>query len=143
MDTEQLGDTNLPTVVSSYVADVVSVEVASKGDLHTFSVGLLSPDVDCDQYADWWELLRLDGGLVYRRILDHSHASEQPFVRSSTPIKLASDTPLIVRGHMHPSGYGGATYSGTIADGFTLYSTEPGFADGLGELPPLPDACLF
>ena len=32
MDTEQLGDTNLPTVVSSYVADVVSVEVASKGD---------------------------------------------------------------------------------------------------------------
>lgn len=142
-DTLPDDDTGITSTVLPDVADVVSVEVDSDGDLHTFSVGLLSPDVDCDQYADWWELLSVDGSLVYRRILNHSHVDEQPFVRSSTPIKLASNTPLIVRGHMHPVGYGGRMFTGTISAGFTQYTGKSDFADGLEKQEPLPDDCLF
>ena len=143
IDTLQGDDTGVASTVLSDVADVVSVEVDSDGDLHTFSVGLLSPDVDCDQYADWWELLSADGSLVYRRILNHSHADEQPFVRTSTPIKLTSNTPLIVRGHMHPAGYGGRMFTGTIGTGFTQYTGKSDIADGLEKQEPLPDGCLF
>jgi hypothetical protein len=136
-------DTQQTSAITVDFADVVSVEAALEGSLYILSVGLLSPDVDCDQYADWWELLSPEGVLLYRRILDHSHATEQPFVRSSDPLKLAPDTPLLVRGHMVPFGYGGTVYAGTIAKGFTQVSTEGDFAHELEQELPLPDGCLF
>jgi hypothetical protein len=141
--TTPAADTQQPSAIAVDFADVVSVEVALEGSLYVLSVGLLSPDIDCDQYADWWELLSPEGALLYRRILGHSHATEQPFVRSSDPLKLAPDTPLLVRGHMVPFGYGGTVYSGTISKGFTQVATEGDFAPELEIELPLPDGCLF
>jgi hypothetical protein len=136
-------DTQQTSATTVGFADVVSVEAALEGSLYILSVGLLSPDVDCDQYADWWELLSPEGALLYRRILDHSHPTEQPFVRSSDPLKLAPDTPLMIRAHMYPFGYGGTVYSGTVAKGFTQVATEGDFAHELEKELPLPEGCLF
>ncbi len=99
-------------------ADVEAVSWAGETGAYTFTVTLRSPDVDCSQYADWWEVLTAEGGLVYRRILNHSHPDEQPFARSGEPIEVGDGDRLVVRGHMNEAGYGGVAYSGSVADGF-------------------------
>jgi hypothetical protein len=120
--------------------------VAATGDpgAYTFAATLRSPDVDCDQYSDWWEVLTPEGVLVYRRILDHSHAHEQPFTRDGGPVKVGASDPLIVRGHFHPTGYGGAAMSGSVAKGF-VKAPEIGkdFAPGVESKDPQPEKCLF
>jgi hypothetical protein len=120
--------------------------VAATGDpgAYTVAVTLRSPDVDCDRYSDWWEVLTPEGTLVYRRILDHSHAHEQPFTRDGGPVKVSASDPLIVRGHFHPTGYGGAAMSGSVAQGF-VKAPEIGkdFAPGVESKDPQPKKCLF
>ena len=100
-------------------ADVVEVAVSGSKGAYTFAVSLLSHDTGCDHYADWWEVLDGSGGLVYRRILNHSHVDEQPFTRSGDEMNVTANETLIVRGHMNDSGYGGVAFSGTVDDGFT------------------------
>ena len=73
----------------------VSVDVTGEENAYTFSIGILSPDTGCDQYADWWEIVSLDGDLIYRRILAHSHVNEQPFVRSGGPVAIHEELSLI------------------------------------------------
>ena len=60
-------------------ADVLAVRVQGQPRAYRFQVTLRSPDVDCTRYANWWEVVRSDGSLVYRRVLMHSHPGEQPF----------------------------------------------------------------
>jgi hypothetical protein len=62
------GETNEPPY-----ANVTAVAVSGDSGAYTFNVSVESADIDCSQYADWWEVLSTDGVLVYRRILDHSH----------------------------------------------------------------------
>ena len=87
-------------------AKVLSVEVSGKANAYSFTVELSSPDKGCSQYADWWEVVTTDGLLLSRRILTHSHVDEQPFTRSSGPVKISQNETVIIRGHMHPVGYG-------------------------------------
>jgi hypothetical protein len=126
------------------VSDVEAVIVTGDEGAYTFAATLRSPDVDCDQYADWWEVLTPEGGLVFRRILDHSHAHEQPFTRDGGPVKVAATDSLIVRGHFHPTGYGGAAMKGSVAKGFVA-APEIGadFAAGVEGKDPQPKKCLF
>ncbi len=125
-------------------ADVEAVSWSSADGTTSFSVTIRSPDVDCSRYADWWELLAEDGSLVYRRILNHSHATEQPFERSGDPIKVADDAQLIVRGHMNDAGYGGVAFSGSVAKGFAA-APEIGaeFAASVEKQEPLPEECWW
>lgn len=125
------------------VADVVEVSATGQDGSYTVSVTLRSDETGCEQYADFWELLTPGGDLVYRRILDHSHPDEQPFTRSGGPVDLLGTDEIIARGHMHPTGYGGALLKGTLAAGFAPFSPPKGFAEELGEDPPLPEECLF
>jgi len=125
------------------VADVVSVEVTGAPDAYQFSVGVASPDEGCDQYADWWEVLTQDGELIYRRILAHSHVSEQPFVRSGGPVAIGPDTVVLVRAHMHPGGYGGSVFKGSVHAGFEEVELSPGLAAGIEKEPPQPTGCAF
>ena len=60
-------------------------------------------------------MLSLEGALLYRRILAHSHVDEQPFVRSGGPVPVGASDIVIVRGHMNPGGYG--TKAGTTPAG--------------------------
>ena len=128
----------------SLVSNVEAVAATGDEGAYTFAATLRSPDVDCDQYSDWWEVLTPEGALVYRRILDHSHAHEQPFTRDGGPVKVGATDPLIVRGHFHPTGYGGAAMSGTVAKGFVAApEIDKSFAPDVESQKPQPKECLF
>ncbi len=128
-----------PTVV----ADVISVEVSGDPNAYRFAVEIRSPDLGCDQYADWWEVVLADGTLLYRRILAHSHVDEQPFVRSGGPVEIGPDTVVLVRAHMHPQGYGGIALKGTAVTGFVEANVGADFAADVETAPPQPDGCAF
>lgn len=124
-------------------ADVVSVSTTAVDGGYEFAVGVSSPDTGCDRYADWWEVVSEDGDLLYRRPLAHSHVDEQPFVRSGGPVALDADETVWVRAHLHPFGYGGEAFRGSIAGGFDAADAPLDFAADLAEAPPAPPPCRF
>ena len=124
-------------------ADVLSVKVTENPGAYQFAVEVASPDTGCEQYADWWEVFSEDGQLLYRRILLHSHVSEQPFTRSGGPVEITEDTPVYVRAHMNMAGYGGQVMKGTVRDGFSSIEVEAGFGSDLERIPPQPEDCAF
>ena len=124
-------------------ADVLSVETSGEENAYQFAVEISSPDTGCAQYADWWEVVSEEGALLYRRILTHSHVTEQPFTRSGGPVGIRADTIVFVRAHMHPGGYGGAAFRGSVTGGFEEIRLAPDFAAGLESVAPLPTGCGF
>lgn len=133
----------MPTTSNNTVANVLSVAVRGEQGAYQFSVEISSPDLGCEQYADWWEVIDEHGKLLYRRILTHSHVSEQPFIRSGGPVNIAADTPVWVRAHMNSAGYGGQAFKGTVTTGFQPDKLPSGFADDLAQIAPLPEGCAF
>jgi hypothetical protein len=129
--------------VETMTADVLSVKVTGSPNGYQFAVKIASPDTGCDQYADWWEVVTENGQLVYRRILAHSHVSEQPFVRSGGPVDIDPDTVVVVRAHMNPGGYGGMVMKGSVQSGFEEEALTPDFAAAVESEPPQPDGCAF
>jgi hypothetical protein len=124
-------------------AVVVGVAAVGKPNAYTFDVTLKSPDTGCDQYADWWEVVGMDGRLIYRRVLGHSHVQEQPFTRSGGPVAISPSEEIYIRGHMNKAGYGTNVFRGTVAGGFGPATLAPGFAINLEEMEPLPPGCAF
>lgn len=124
-------------------AKVTAVSTTGSEGSYTFSVSVESPDVDCSQYASWWEVVTPEGALVYRRVLMHAHAAEQPFSRSGGPVDVKADQEVIVRAHLHPGGYGRAAMKGTAAGGFTAVTLDAGWADGLKGADPQPTECWY
>lgn len=136
----------MPSVSTSEThksATVTSVTATGAPGNYSFSVTIVSPDTGCDQYANWWEVITPEGELLYRRILAHSHVSEQPFTRSGGPVPVQADQSVIVRAHMHPSGYGKQVLQGSVASGFEELVSESAIAPELASQPPLPDGCAF
>jgi len=125
------------------VADVTAVSASGEAGAYQFSVTIRSPDTGCEQYADWWEVLDEDGNLLYRRILTHSHAGEQPFTRSGGPVPIEADRVVIIRAHMHPYSYGVTVFKGTVEDGFVETILAQSFAIDLETVEPLPTSCAF
>ena len=105
------------------LANISSVSASGSLNNYTFNVGILSPDRGCQQYADWWEVLT-SKGLIHRRILAHSHINEQPFIRSSGPVKINAIEQIWIRAHMSNGGYGKNMYMGSIKSGFTSIPHE-------------------
>jgi len=130
-------------VCNEIVADVIEVNVTGNPNNYTFSVTIESPDTGCNQYANWWEVITLDGQLIYRRVLGHSHINEQPFTRTGGPVNISADVEVIVRAWMHPTGYGGKVYKGSVANGFECTVLSGEFAKALSEQEPLPTSCPF
>ena len=122
-------------------ANIVSVAASGSQENYQFAVGIQSPDIDCTQYASWWEVVDMDGGLVYRRILTHSHPTEQPFIRSGGPVQIDAAREVIIRAYMHPSGYGGTAFQGSVEAGFEAVQLSGDFAAKLSEADPLPTVC--
>lgn len=124
-------------------ADVMSVSTTGQPGSYRFDVGIQSPDKGCDQYADWWEVISQDGRVLYRRVLSHSHVEEQPFVRSGEPVSVEAGTVVWVRAHMHPTGYGGTAFTGSVQDGFHVADLPASFAADAAEQLPRPPGCRF
>ncbi len=124
-------------------ADVVEVSASGDEGSWTFLVSMLSDDVGCDHYADWWEVVDQDGELLYRRTLRHSHVDEQPFARDGGPVAVAGDQLVWVRGHQNDRGYGGVAMSGSVDAGFAVAEWPAGLGEGLEDQEPQPDPCLY
>ncbi len=124
-------------------ADVQLVSVSGSPGSYSFSVTVRSPDTGCDRYADWWEVLSSEGQLIYRRVLLHSHAGEQPFTRSGGPVNVGPEETIIVRAHMNDTGYGGVALRGSVLTGFTQTELPPAFAGEVAEQQPKPQGCAF
>ncbi|MEO0457568.1 MAG: hypothetical protein AAF152_13455 [Cyanobacteria bacterium P01_A01_bin.114] len=125
------------------LADVTAYELSGEPGAYTLSITISSPDLGCQQYADWWEVTDESGNLLYRRILAHSHVDEQPFSRSGGPVDVQPDQVILVRAHMNPGGYGGQILKGTLGDGLNPQPHPSDFALTLAAQPPLPDGCTF
>ncbi len=123
---------------------VKKVTILGNENNYQFSVTLSSPDTGCEQYADWWEVISEDGStLVYRRVLGHSHVTEQPFTRSGGGVNISATDTVIIRGHMNNTGYSTSAMKGNISEGFILTTLEDDFASTLSTLEPLPTNCAF
>ena len=81
-----------PAAVSADPAAIVDATARQGAGGWTVSVTLRHADTGCDRYADWWEVITPGGELVYRRILRHSHVTEQPFTRSQSGIAIPEGT---------------------------------------------------
>lgn len=131
------------TTENSTIAQVLKVEPTGEPNNYTFAVTVTSPDTGCDRYADWWEVITPEGELVYRRVLLHSHVTEQPFRRTGRTVKIPPQQKVIVRVHMFPDGYSSMAQEGTVKSGFSAVTLPSKFADSLATVEPLPKNCAF
>ncbi|MFQ5821244.1 MAG: hypothetical protein ACE5I5_14760 [Candidatus Heimdallarchaeota archaeon] len=88
-------------------ANVVDVEFEKQnGNTYEFHVTLYHDDDGEEGYADWWQVETLDGEMLGRRDLTHSHGT-QPFTRSKSIITPDGVMYVVIRGHDQTHGYGG------------------------------------
>ena len=135
-----------PLATTPGPAIVQQVKVSGSENAYNFAVTLKSPDTGCEQYANWWEVIAADGQtLLYRRILGHSHVSEQPFTRSGGPVAIDATTEVIIRAHMHPNGYGEGkiVMKGSVDTGFSTYDIVANFGVDIEGASPQPGGCAF
>ena len=128
---------------TSTQARVISVVATGTANNYVFNVGISSPDLGCNQYANWWEVITESGKLVYRRVLGHSHVNEQPFVRAGGTININANENVIIRAHMNTTGYGNKAFTGSVKNGFKAVVLKPNFMPQTAQLPPLPSGCAF
>lgn len=135
-------------------ANVVAVTATGSDGAYTFSVSVESSDVDCTEFANWWEVLTEDGALSYRRILEHSHtdangtsdadAPGNTFTRAGGPVAVAADTVVVVRAHLSTGGYNGSAMRGSVTAGFAQADDIDGnFAADVEGAAPQPTGCEF
>ena len=122
-------------------AAVTAVQADRAANAYTFSVTIRSNDTGCDHYADWWEVMSEDGKLLYRRVLLHDHADEQPFTRDGGPVPVDASRMVVVRAHVHPTGYSGKAMRGSVDGGFKSVTLPPGYAAELAKEAPQPPPC--
>ncbi len=74
-----------------------------------FEVTLRHDDTGWDHYADLWEVVDPESGVVLgERVLAHPHVNEQPFTRSQSGIEISeTTTQVVVRAKCNEHGYGG------------------------------------
>src|SRR5581483_1990309 len=96
-------------------ARIMKVQSSGSAGQYTFDVTIASNDTGCNHYADWWEVVDEHGMLLYRRVLLHDHADEQPFTRDGGPVNIAAGQTVTVRVHMNTSGYSSAGMRGSVA----------------------------
>lgn len=91
--------------------DVLKVELTrTSGDSFTAAVTISSPYDTPEQYADGWRVLDEDGNSLGEHTLGHDHASEQPFTRTQSSLKIPEDVRKVtVEGRDQKNGFGGKT----------------------------------
>ena len=141
--TTMTNENTTPTTQSTQFVNVTKVKTSGSENNYNFSITIHSSDTGCDQYANWWEVITVEGDLLYRRILAHSHVDEQPFTRSGGPVKIATDQMVWIRAHMNTIGYGTKVFKGSIKEGFVEVENPTDFAKDLANQEPLPGDCAW
>ena len=124
-------------------ANIRDIRVSGAEGSYTFSVKVESYDKGCEYFANWWEVLREDGSLVYRRILFHSHVSEQPFTRSGGSVNIKEDEVVYIRAHMNHNGYGPNQFVGSVAKGFSEVAVNKVIESSIELQEPQEQGCAF
>jgi hypothetical protein len=140
-------DTAAPAAIEPY-ADVTAVTATGEPGAYSLAVTVESADINCSQYADWWEVIDDSGALVFRRILAHSHTDANgtgnPFTREGGPVDISENQTVIIRAHMNRAGYVGKAMRGSVAEGFAdAPDVGPEFAADVEDDDPQPGSCLF
>lgn len=155
--TDQGGTGGVDPGGDSPYANVVGVATSGSSGSYDFNVSVESTDVeDCDdqRFANWWEVLSVDGALLFRRVLDHPHTDENctsdsgapgnTFTRGGGPVEIADDEVVIVRAHMSNAGYSGMAMRGSVAEGFKeAPDIGPDFAADVEDDDPQPTTCYL
>jgi hypothetical protein len=99
-------------------ANVIEVTFEALGnDSYRFNVTLQHDDEgEAPHYADWWQVEDLEGLVLGKRILTHSHGNE-PFTRSETITIPENISIVIVRGHDMNHGFGGQAIRVNMTNG--------------------------
>ena len=88
-------------------ADVMKVRVQC-ADHCRFSVTVRHADAGWDHYANEWQVVAPDGGILGTRTLYHPHVDEQPFTRSLSGVQIPANIHAVtVRARDNVHGYGG------------------------------------
>ena len=100
----------VPGAAMAGEADVVSVKITKQGEgRFRFDVTVRHDDQGWDHYADRWEVVGLDGGVLGVRELAHPHVNEQPFTRSLSGVEIPGNVEKVtIRSHDKVHGLGGA-----------------------------------
>ncbi len=128
-------------------AVVLKVESDNSPSPNILAAEIDSPDEDCDQYADWWEVLAPDGTLIQRQVIAKPHPDDQSFTSEMKLTQALNPTQtVLIRAHFHGSyddegrsGYTDQALRGSVARGFRLVRPSSQFAawlDDEGEQPP-------
>lgn len=90
---------------------MVAVDVSAQGGgLFSLKVTMSSPYDTPRRYADGWRVLAPDDIELGAMTLGHDHATEQPFTRTQTGLRIPADVAEVsVQGHDLVNGYGGET----------------------------------
>jgi hypothetical protein len=101
----------LGTPAAAGEADVIDARVTRTAEgLYNFDVTVRSNDTGWDYYADAFEVVAPDGGVLGRRVLLHPHESEQPFTRDLYGVAIPDGIgEVTIRARHKPKGYDGAT----------------------------------
>jgi hypothetical protein len=126
--------------------NIIDVTTSGSAGNYTFNVTFESSDIDCTQFADWWDVVTEDGTLVFRRILVHPHTvglSGNPVMRSGGSVNISATDTVIVRGHMNNAGYIGIPMRGSVDGGFVQDpSIDATFAPDLAAEGEQPVECI-
>ena len=78
-----------------------------RGERCAVQATLRHADEGWDHYANRWEVLAPDGGVLATRTLRHPHVDEQPFTRALRGVHIPADvTRVRIRAHDSVHGYG-------------------------------------
>lgn len=96
--------------------DVVGVEISGERSAGlSFAVTISSPYDSPERYADGIRVRSADGTVFGETTLTHGHASEQPFTRSVTGVKVPDGvTEVVVEARDQANGWGGGTKTVTL-----------------------------
>ncbi len=108
-------------------ANVLEVSVEDLGGgRYRFNVTLLhDDDGEAPSFADWWQVEDLDGNVLGKRILAHSHGTV-PFTRSAQIEIPTNITEVLIRGHDMEHDFGGQSMRFDLRTGEASHYLEDG-----------------
>ena len=152
-----ISEKKTPALIEGAV--VLKAEVNRSQPDYTVDVTTQSPDLHCNQYTNWVEIITPEGELKGRETFDqpHKEQSSWPGVLTISADKVKPDQPLLIRAHFKGgqrndegqfelrsdgSGYTNQALKGSIQEGFHQQVRLPSnFALWLEDDPPQPSKC--